>query len=140
MSGSAELKGAGLKATAPRLKILELMEESSQRHMTAEDVYRGLLDMGDEVGLATVYRVLTQFEAAGLVIRHSFEEDRAIYELADESHHDHMVCMRCGKIQEFTDCGIEQLQMEAATRHGFRVSSHSLYLYGLCADCGSSKS
>ena len=135
MSSSVELRSAGLKATIPRVKILKLLQSSARRHMTAEDVFKELLATGNDVGLATIYRVLTQFESAGLVLRHNFEGDRAVYELASELHHDHMVCTECGSVQEFADCGIEKLQLEAADKQGFDISTHSLYLYGVCAEC-----
>ena len=129
---SEDLKKAGLKATLPRLKILRILESSDARHLTAEEVYRHLLDAGEEVGLATVYRVLTQFEAAGLVKRHHFEGDRSIFELHEGGHHDHMVCTACGKVIEFLDPAIEERQRQIAAQHDFVMSEHSLYLYGTC--------
>lgn len=132
MTDSTDLKRAGLKATLPRLKILNILAEAKVRHMTAEDVYKALLDMGEEVGLATVYRVLTQFEAAGLVIRHNFEGDRAVFELDQGHHHDHMVCVECGKVFEFYDPAIEERQRTVAEQAGFTIEGHSLYLYGMC--------
>lgn len=129
---SDELKRAGLKATLPRLKILRIFEEGATRHLTAEDIYRQLLDAGEEVGLATVYRVLTQFEAAGLVRRHHFEGDKAIFELNESGHHDHMVCTACGKVLEFFDERLEARQRELAEEEGFFITDHSLYLYGTC--------
>lgn len=132
MSDSADLKKAGLKATLPRLKILNILEAASVRHMTAEDVYKTLLGMGEEVGLATVYRVLTQFEAAGLVIRHNFEGGRSVFEINQGGHHDHMVCVECGSVFEFYDPAIEERQRKVAEKAGFSVDSHSLYMYGLC--------
>ncbi len=129
---SDELKRAGLKATLPRLKILRLFEDSDTRHLTAEEIYRQLLEAGEEVGLATVYRVLTQFEMAGLVRRHHFEGDKAIFELNETGHHDHMVCTACGKVLEFFDEALEARQREIATNQGFFISDHSLYLYGTC--------
>lgn len=129
---SDDLKKAGLKATLPRLKILRIFESSGTRHLTAEEVYRHLLDAGEEVGLATVYRVLTQFEAAGLVKRHHFEGDRSIFELDEGGHHDHMVCTACGKVLEFYDSAIEERQREIAESHDFYIREHSLYLYGTC--------
>lgn len=132
MSDSADLKKAGLKATLPRLKILNILEAASVRHMTAEDVYKTLLGMGEEVGLATVYRVLTQFEAAGLVIRHNFEGGRSVFEINQGGHHDHMVCVECGKVFEFYDTAIEDRQHKVAEKSGFAVDSHSLYMYGVC--------
>ena len=133
MSKRSDLQKAGLRSTLPRLRILATLEESRVRHMTAEDVHRSLVDAGDEVGLATVYRVLTQFESAGLVIRHNFEGGRAVFELNDESHHDHMVCVECGRVFEFFDKTIEQRQRKVAETAGFLIDDHSLYLYGVCA-------
>ncbi len=135
MAESGSLKEAGLKTTLPRLKILSILEESDVRHVTAEDVYRELLDSGSDIGLATVYRVLTQFETAGLVIRHNFEGGRSVFELNDESHHDHMVCLRCGNVLEFFDETIEQRQRLVAEKAGFAIEDHALYLYGLCQKC-----
>jgi len=132
MTDSADLKKAGLKATLPRLKILNILEDAVVRHMTAEDVYKALLDMGEEVGLATVYRVLTQFEAAGLVIRHNFEGGRSVFEINLGGHHDHMVCVECGKLFEFNDPAIEERQRRVAEKAGFIMDSHSLHMYGVC--------
>jgi Fur family transcriptional regulator, ferric uptake regulator len=132
MTNSADLKKAGLKATLPRLKILGILESSSNPHMSAEDVYRGLLDMGEEVGLATVYRVLTQFVNAGLVIRHNFEGGRSVFELNHGEHHDHMVCVECGRVFEFYDKSIEQRQRKVAQVTGFVIDDHAHYLYGVC--------
>jgi len=132
MTDSADLKKAGLKATLPRLKILNILEGAEVRHMTAEDVYKALLDMGEEVGLATVYRVLTQFEAAGLVIRHNFEGGRSVFEINLGGHHDHMVCVECGKLFEFNDPAIEERQRRVAEKAGFIMDSHSLHMYGVC--------
>lgn len=132
MSDSTDLKRAGLKATLPRLKILAILEEAKVRHMAAEDVYKALLDLGEEVGLATVYRVLTQFEAAGLVIRHNFEGGRSVFEMNQGGHHDHIVCVECGKVFEFYDPAIEERQRRVAEKAGFTVDSHSLYMYGIC--------
>lgn len=130
---TADLKKAGLKATLPRLKILRILEESSdEHHLTAEDVYKHLLAQGEEVGLATVYRVLTQFEAAGLVIRHNFEGGRSVFEMNHGTHHDHMVCMECGRVFEFYDSAIEERQRQVAQKAGFVVDAHSLYMYGVC--------
>lgn len=127
---SSELRRVGLKVTHPRVRILELLEEKQpQHHLTAEDIYRRLLDQGDEIGLATVYRVLTQFEAAGLVIKHNFEGGQAIYELDRGDHHDHMVDLDTGKIIEFESPEIETLQREIAARHGYVLEEHSLVLY-----------
>ena len=127
---SQDIKQAGLKITQPRLKILELLTESSEKHLGAEDIYRILLDNGDEIGLATVYRVLTQFETAGLVVRHNFEGGQAVFELASDDHHDHMVCVKTGKVVEFYDEIIEQRQKDIAREHGFTITDHSLILYG----------
>ena len=135
MADTRALKEVGLKTTLPRLKILAILTENDVRHVTAEDVYKSLLDAGDEIGLATVYRVLTQFEAAGLVIRHNFEGGRSVFELNDESHHDHMVCAKCGKVIEFFDDIIEQRQREVAKRAGFTIEDHALYIYGICKQC-----
>lgn len=123
------MKKAGLKATLPRIKILQIMEESDKRHMSAEDVYRELLDANEQVGLATVYRVLTQFEAAGLVIRHNFDSTHSVFELDRGRHHDHMVCLKTGKVIEFADEEIERLQREIAARHGYVIEDHNLVLY-----------
>ena len=130
-----DLKQAGLKATLPRRRILEVLERSEARHFSAEDVYKAMLDANEEVGLATVYRVLTQFETAGMVIRHNFEGGRAVFELDDRDHHDHIVCTRCGRIQEFVDNTIENHQDEIAKAHGFQISDHSLVIYGMCEAC-----
>jgi len=130
--GTADLKKAGLKATLPRLKILRILEDAKDRHMTAEDVYKILLNAGEEVGLATVYRVLTQFESAGLVLKHNFEGGRSVFEINQGGHHDHMVCVKCGKVFEFYDPAIESRQRKVAETHGFAIDDHSLYLYGVC--------
>jgi Fur family ferric uptake transcriptional regulator len=124
-----ELRKAGLKITLPRLKILEILENASNRHLSAEDIYKDLLDSGEEIGLATVYRVLTQFEAAGLVTRHNFEGGHSVFELDDGEHHDHMVCVETGEVIEFTSDEIERLQHEVAEKHGFELLDHSLVLY-----------
>jgi len=126
------LEQAGLKTTQPRLKVLNVLETSETRHMTAEDVYKQLVQSEQEVGLATVYRILTQFETAGLVIRHNFEGGKALYELHDGTHHDHMVCVECGKVFEFVDRTIEQRQRNVAAKAGFSMEDHSLSLYGVC--------
>jgi len=125
-----DLRQAGLKVTLPRMKILEILDTATDNHHTAEDVYRALLESGEEIGLATVYRVLTQFETAGLVKRHHFEGGQAVFELAGEGHHDHMVSLKTGKVVEFYDEIIEQRQKEIAKEHGFTMSSHTLILYG----------
>jgi len=132
MSNPSDLKNIGLKATLPRLKILNLFELSEVRHLTAEDVYRLLLAEDVDIGLATVYRVLTQFEQAGLLVRHHFESGKAVYELNQGGHHDHLVCMQCGRVEEFFDEEIERRQKKIATERGFAIHDHSLYLY---ADC-----
>ena len=139
MSEIEELKRAGLKTTQPRLKILTILESTAVRHMSAEDVYKCLLEQKEEIGLATVYRVLTQFEASGLVIRHNFEGGRSVFELNDETHHDHIVCVKCGKVVEFSDPGIEKRQQKAAQEAGFVLQDHALYLYGLCNKCSKRK-
>ena len=131
-----DLKNAGLKVTLPRMKILEILEnQTEERHLTAEQVYKILLSENEEIGLATVYRVLTQFEAAGLVKRHHFEGGNSIFELDRGGHHDHIVCLKCGKVDEFTDPIIESRQKEIASKLGYELTDHSLYLYGFCADC-----
>jgi len=126
---SKDLRKAGLKVTQPRMRILELLENASPRHMTAEDIYRQLLDNNDDIGLATVYRVLTQFEAAGLVIKHNFEGGQAVFELDRGKHHDHMVDVDSGKVIEFTSDEIEHLQRSIADKHGYDIVEHSLVLY-----------
>jgi len=132
---SSDLKKVGLKVTLPRMKILELLEASKIRHQSAEDIYRTLLDDGEEIGLATVYRVLTQFESAGLVERHHFESGQAVFELSEKGHHDHIVCVSCGRVEEFFDEMIESRQREVASAKGYEVTDHSLTLYGKCPDC-----
>jgi len=129
---SKNLKSIGLKATYPRLRILDLFQSSDQRHLTAEDVYRALMNDGMDIGLATVYRVLTQFEQAGLLERHFFESGKAVFELNEGGHHDHLVCMQCGKVEEFFDPEIEKRQNAIAQDRGFKLREHALYLY---ADC-----
>ena len=124
-----ELKKAGLKATLPRLRILEILETSSARHMSAEDVYKALLGSGDDVGLATIYRVLTQFEGAGIVQRHNFDSGHAVFEMTQDDHHDHMVNVVTGEVIEFFDDEIERLQKEIVDRHGYVLEDHSLVLY-----------
>lgn len=134
-----ELKKAGLKVTAPRVKILHILETSLEtsgvRHLSAEDIYQTLVEMGDDVGLATVYRVLTQFESAGLVIRHHFEGGHSVFELDDGKHHDHLVCIKCGQVIEFIDPVIEQKQQAIAEEKQFRMTDHALYIYGVCLKC-----
>lgn len=130
-----ELRNAGLKVTLPRVKILEILERSKQRHMSAEDMYKSLLDSGEDIGLATVYRVLTQFEAAGLVTRNHFEGGHSVFELNQGDHHDHIVCVKCGRVDEFMDGEIEKRQKQIAVAKGYEITDHSLYLYGICSDC-----
>ena len=132
MSNSQNLKSMGLKATFPRLKILDLFQKAETRHMTAEDVYRALLGEGMDIGLATVYRVLTQFEQAGLLERHYFESGKAVFELNAGNHHDHLVCLQCGKVEEFYDAEIEKRQAKIARERGFAITEHALYLYAEC--------
>ena len=132
MSNIKELKNTGLKATLPRLKILEIFQAGKQRHMTAEDVFRVLLDDRSDVGLATVYRVLTQFEQAGLLNRSNFESGKAVYELNEGQHHDHLVCLDCGKVEEFYDAEIEKRQYDVASQKGFAIADHSLSIYANC--------
>ncbi|MCY4050985.1 MAG: ferric iron uptake transcriptional regulator [Gammaproteobacteria bacterium] len=127
-----DLSNAGLKSTLPRLRILKILEESSTRHMSAEDVYDELRKDNQTVSLATIYRVLSQFVDAGLAVRHQFEGNKAIYELNDDEHHDHMVCLKCGKIIEFMDEKIELLQKQIAEEHEFEMQDHSLTLFGIC--------
>lgn len=129
---ASELKKAGLKVTHPRVKILAILQQMSDRHLSAEDVYRELIDEGEEIGLATVYRVLTQFESAGLVKRHHFDGNQSVFELDEGTHHDHLVCLRCGRVVEFYDDIIEQRQKAIAVHHGFRLKEHALILYGIC--------
>ncbi len=137
MSSSDNLKNAGLKATLPRLKIIDLFGTSKLRHMTAEDVYRQLLSEGLDIGLATIYRVLTQFEQAGLLVRHHFESGKAVFEVNEGQHHDHLVCVQCGRVEEFYDPDIEKRQQRIARDRGFEIREHALYLYAECIkpDC-----
>lgn len=135
MKNIEELKSTGLKATLPRLKILEIFQGGKQRHMTAEDVFRVLLDERSDIGLATVYRVLTQFEQAGILLRSNFESGKAVYELNEGQHHDHFVCTSCGKVEEFYDPEIEKRQLLIAKDMGWTIQDHSMSLYGQCADC-----
>ena len=132
---SHDLKKLGLKATLPRLKILEILENTDMRHMSAEEVYKTLLDSGEEIGLATVYRVLTQFESAGLVSRHHFEGGHSVFELDDGKHHDHLMCVKCGKIEEFIDETIEDRQKAIADKFDYEMTDHCLYIYGICPEC-----
>ncbi|HET7587453.1 MAG TPA: ferric iron uptake transcriptional regulator [Gammaproteobacteria bacterium] len=130
-----ELRKAGLKVTLPRVKILEILESNDVRHMSAEDMYKALLESGEDIGLATVYRVLTQFETAGLVTRHHFEGGHSVFELNEGTHHDHIVCVKCGRVDEFVDKVIEQRQRAIADETGYEMTDHSLYIYGICPDC-----
>ena len=139
MSNITELKSTGLKATLPRLKILDIFQKGTQRHMTAEDVFRVLLEEHSDIGLATVYRVLTQFEQAGILIRSNFESGKAVYELNEGQHHDHFVCTACGKVEEFFDPEIEKRQQMVAKSKGWVVHDHAMALYGLCAACAAKK-
>ena len=132
MGKSQELKTIGLKVTTPRLRILNLFETSQVRHMTAEEVYRQLSKDGIDIGLATIYRVLTQFEQAGLLERHHFEGGRAVFELKQSGHHDHLVCLQCGRVEEFYDPEIERRQDKVAAERGFAIIEHALYLYAEC--------
>lgn len=127
-----DLRKAGLKVTLPRMKILEILEQSNQQHLSAEDIYRILLESDEEIGLATIYRVLTQFEGAGLVMRHHFEGGQAVFELDRGKHHDHLICIKCGKIVEFVNPEIEAQQMKIAADNGFKITDHSLIIYGDC--------
>jgi Fur family ferric uptake transcriptional regulator len=137
MPGTQDLKSIGLKATLPRLKILEIFQAGRQRHMSAEDVYRELIGVNEDIGLATVYRVLTQFEQAGLLKRSNFESGRAVFELNEGAHHDHLVCLQCGYVEEFYDPEIERRQQKIARDRGFSLQDHALALYGNCtkANC-----
>lgn len=133
--GNDQLRAAGLKVTAPRIKILEIMANAKPHHMSAEAVYKTLIESGEDVGLATVYRVLTQFEAAGLVRRHNFEGDHAVFELDQGEHHDHLVCVKCDHVDEFVDAEIEARQETIAKQSGFQMTDHALTIYGLCPKC-----
>ena len=129
MDENESLKKTGLKVTLPRLKVLSIFENSKEKHLSAEDVYKEMIGSGDEIGLATIYRVLTQFEQAGLLIRHHFESGKAIFELNEKSHHDHIVCLQCGHVTEFVNEEIENLQTKVAKEHGFKIIEHSLIIY-----------
>ncbi|OGV29609.1 MAG: transcriptional repressor [Legionellales bacterium RIFCSPHIGHO2_12_FULL_35_11] len=135
MEESRQLKDAGLKITIPRIKILQILEQSVDHHLSAETIYKLLIETGEDVGLATVYRVLTQFEAAGLVCRHYFEGGSCVFELSQGSHHDHLVCMECSRVEEFFDDIIEQRQRMIAEKTHFKMIDHSLTIYGLCSGC-----
>jgi Fur family ferric uptake transcriptional regulator len=130
-----ELRNAGLKVTLPRVKILEILERSNPRHISAEDMYKAVLDSGEDIGLATVYRVLTQFETAGLVTRHHFEGGHSVFELNQGTHHDHILCVKCGRVDEFVDAEIETRQKKIASAKGYEMTDHSLYIYGVCSSC-----
>ncbi len=132
---NSNLKKAGLKITTPRRRILDILEKATEHHMSAEDVYRVLLEAGEEIGLATVYRVLTQFEEAGLVVRHHFEGGQSVFELDYGTHHDHLVCVKCGRVEEFVDEVIEKRQEEIARRAGYEMTDHNLNIYGVCGKC-----
>jgi Fur family ferric uptake transcriptional regulator len=129
------LKKAGLKVTLPRRKILEIMENAQAHHLSAEDIYKVLLELGEEIGLATVYRVLTQFEEAGLVKKHHFEGGQSVFELDYGTHHDHLVCVKCGRVEEFVDEMIENRQEAIAKQAGYQITDHSLNIYGICDKC-----
>jgi len=135
MSDQSDLKNMGLKATFPRLKILDIFHKSGDRHLSAEDVYRALINENVEIGLATVYRVLTQFEQAGILARSQFDGGKAVFELNDGDHHDHMICTNCGKVIEFSDNEIEKRQQKIAREHGLTLESHHMVLYGTCQEC-----
>lgn len=135
MSHEDTLRQAKLKVTAPRLAILEMFHNTDEKHLSAEDIYKIFLDNEEEIGLATVYRVLTQFEVAGILTRHYFEGSHAIFELSNQKHHDHLVCTECGQVEEFFDETIERRQDEVAANKGFKITHHALYLYGLCSKC-----
>lgn len=135
MNTEQQLKTAGLKITVPRVRILEMLRGARARHMSAEDVYRALMTTGDDIGLATVYRVLAQFEESGLVRRHNFDENCAVYELNEDEHHDHLVCVECGHVEEFCDPVIEERQQNIAAAARFDMQEHSLIIYGNCEKC-----
>lgn len=139
MNDQSELKNMGLKATFPRLKILDVFRKADQRHQSAEDVYRALIAEDVEIGLATVYRVLTQFEQAGILMRSQFDGGKAVFELNDGDHHDHLICTNCGKVVEFSDSDIEKRQQKIAKEKGFALESHTMMLYGICSDCSSGR-
>lgn len=132
---TAKLKQAGLKVTLPRLKILEILSQGEGQHASAEDIYKLLLTHDEDIGVATIYRVLTQCEQAGLVTRHQFEGGKAVFEIAEGDHHDHIICVRCGLVQEFNDEMIENRQREIAEKAGFKLAEHTMTLYGLCKEC-----
>lgn len=135
MEESQQLKSVGLKITVPRLKVLQILEQATEHHLSAEDVYKALLSMGEDVSLATVYRVLTQFEASGLINRHNFEGGYSVFELSNVEHHDHLVCIKCGRVEEFIDDVIEQRQHMIAERAKFQMTGHALNIFGVCPNC-----
>jgi len=135
MADKTDLKNAGLKVTLPRMKILHMLEHTKSRHLSAEDIHRQLAESGEDIGLATVYRVLAQFEAAGLIKRHRFSEDHSLFELDTGDHHNHIVCVKCNKVEEFYDEAIEKRELEVAQKKGYLVTDYSLYIYGICAGC-----
>lgn len=135
MEEGKQLKNAGLKVTSPRLKILQILEKSVNHHLSAESIYKILIEMGEDVGLATVYRVLTQFEMAGIIEKHNFAGGHAIFELSQDEHHDHLVCLKCGKVEEFLDEIIEQRQEKIAKKANFKMTDHALNIYGICQNC-----
>ena len=135
MDEGQQLKLAGLKITVPRIRVLNILEQSKEHHLSAEDVYKALLESGEDVGLATVYRVLTQFEAVGLITRHNFEGGYCVFELRQAEHHDHLVCLTCGRVEEFVDEIIEQRQQLIAQQAGFKMLDHALNIYGSCSQC-----
>jgi len=132
---NSDLKKVGLKVTVPRMKILHILEQAGEHHFSAEEVYRVLLESGEDIGLATVYRVLTQFEEAGLVIRHNFSEGHSVFELDHGEHHDHLVCVKCSRVEEFVDTVIEERQQYVAKQAGYTITDHSLNIYGICKNC-----
>jgi Fur family ferric uptake transcriptional regulator len=135
LSNNQDLKKVGLKVTLPRLKILQILEKAKEHHLSAEDIYRILVESEEDIGLATVYRVLTQFEEAGLVIRHHFEGGQSVFEMDHGTHHDHLVCVKCGRVEEFVDEVIETRQQEIAKKAGYSITDHSLNIYGICSGC-----
>lgn len=135
MDETEQLKNVGLKVTIPRLKVLQILEQFKDKHLSAEDVYKALLESGEDVGLATVYRVLGQFEVAGLIQRHNFDGSYSVFELSQGEHHDHLVCIECGKVEEFMDEIIEERQRAIAIKAGFKMKDHSLTIYGHCQQC-----
>lgn len=130
-----DLKSAGLKVTLPRLKILQIFETDEKHHLSAEDIYRALITQGEDVGMATVYRVLTQFTEAGMLNKLNFDNGQSVFELSNSAHHDHLICVKCGKIDEFSDEVIEQHQFDVAKAYGYQLTDHCLHLYGLCKNC-----